>query len=579
MSVAKVLRLAEHRDKRSQRLALARTMFRADPARFALLEHFAEVGQLTGSDRVAAVWIDEYGPGLVHPYVVLDLLSDRPRRYFAVDPLQKAWDFGIPGAYDEAADVDIQRFSTFAIALGSDGSRAWFLVADSVTRRARLDPACRDRLMFLAGESSAVVLHRDLVTEPAGEAVPGFAGWHLLKDLEGHEDDEERGAVVGRRFEVGRLARMLVDEDLCVPEGRRVDLAERVRGTLADEPVEEPEERALLHAVLDAYQEGDLPALGSALIDAGYAAERVDHRFGALELYRCAYDIGAALGDAMITIEAARASGRVFRRRAQWPEADRWYGTALEIAERADVAEMVARSRSGLAIIQKERGDLTAARRGFEEALVAARRADDPDTTASIFHDLMGLEHAAGELPLAARHGWRAVNTYASETGRTRCMASFAAILKDLGDWDAAEDAYTVVSRTSDEHYYRVYAFDALAHMAALRGDEEAFERRASECDALGWEDGPLSAKAEILCYRGLSFRLLGRIGEARSWLERARAFAEEHGLNRVLIQAEEVLRELDGDMDVGSTPSACAPPEIRAGLRAMRDELLDIGA
>lgn len=575
MSVANVLKLAEHRDRRLHRLSLARTMVRPDRTRTALVDHLSEVADLTGSDRVAVVWIDEYGPGLVHPHVVLDLLSDRPRRYFSAEPLQKAWDFGIPGAHDETVDGGTDRSATFAVALGSDGARGWFVVADSVTRRLRLDEGRRERVMFLAGETSAIVLHRDL--DAAGDEEGGavFAGWRFLKDLEGHESDEARGEIVGRRFEVGRLTRGLVDEDLAMAEPRRAELAGRARDSLAAEPPEDEAERELLEALLDAYEAADLPALATAALALGESAERLDHVHGALELHRCAYDVASALSAPKLAVEAARAKGRIYRRRGAWEKADRWYGVALAIAEGAGLWELIARTRAGLAVIDRERGDMDAARDGLHHALEAAEAAKDADTTASIYQDLMVVEHMAGDLPIATRHGWRAVNTYASESGRTRCLVSFGTILKELGDWDAAEDAYTVVCRTSDELYYRMYASDALAHMAALRGDADAFDRRAAECDALGWEDGPSTAKAEIMLYRGISHALLGRRERARSWLERTIAFAGEHGFERVLGRAEEELAAVDDGREAREplTPKT-APPEVREGLRAMRSEI-----
>lgn len=577
MSVAKVLKLAEHRDRRSYRLALARTIHRADRSRLALVDHLGEIADLTGSDRVAVVWIDEYGPGLVHPHVVLDLLSDRPRRVFAVDPLQKAWDLGIPGAFDDA----LGEPATFAVALGSDGARGWFVVADSVTRRSPVGEEWRNRLMFLAGECSAVVLHRDLEVPEPEESGRAFAGWHFLQDLEGHEDDTFRSEVVGRRFEIGRLVRNLVEEDLCLGADRRDELAGRAARSMELESGETTGEEEALRDVLEAFATGDLEALARATISAGDAAERMDHVFGALELQKCAFEIGAALSDPDLTVRAARAQGRILRRRGLWEEADHWYGIALDIAERAEIWEMIARTRAGLGLIHKERGDYDGARSRFEHALEAARTAGDPDATASIHHDLMSLEWVVDRLPEAARHGWRAVNTYRSESGRVRCLAGFATILRELGDWDAAEDAYTVVAGTSDEVYYRVYAHDGLAYMAALRGDADLFDRRAAECDALGWEDGPRSAKAEILYYRGLSYRLLERGDEARAWLERARDFAEEHGFSRVLADARSALAESDasGEREHVLSQKTTAPPEIRDGLRAMRDEVLPMGA
>ena len=103
MSVAKVLRLDDYRDRRLHRLKLASALYSVDASRLEIFRHLVEVAELSAADRVATVWVDEYGPGLVHPYVVLDLLSDRPRGSFQVEPLHKAWEMGIPGAHDDGA--------------------------------------------------------------------------------------------------------------------------------------------------------------------------------------------------------------------------------------------------------------------------------------------------------------------------------------------------------------------------------------------------------------------------------------------------------------------------------------------
>jgi hypothetical protein len=73
--------------------------------------------------------------------------------------------------------------------------RAWFLVAESGAGRPLLESMARDRLMFLAGECAAVLLHRDLDAMVSGGdgAEGGFPGWPILKDLEGRESDEAEG--------------------------------------------------------------------------------------------------------------------------------------------------------------------------------------------------------------------------------------------------------------------------------------------------------------------------------------------------------------------------------------------------
>ena len=580
MSVAKVLKLAEHRDRRQYRLAMSRAMVHGDPSRSVLLEHLAEVADLTGSDRVAVVWIDEYGAGYVHPHVILDLLSDRPRRFFSPDPLQRAWDLGVPGALDDVVGSDRGRVATFAVALGSDGARGWFLVADSVTRRVHVDDERRDRLMFLAGESSAIVLHRDL--DAPEDASARFAGWRILKDLEGYESNARRSGVVGRRFEVGRLVVGLVEDDLVSPDERRFELADRARESIYRDGDVDEGEASLLGDVLHAYEVGDLPGLAAVSLEWGHAAERDDHAWGALELYRCAFEMATALGEPETAIEAARSSGRVLRRRGQWAEADHWYGLALAIAERAELWDLIARTRAGLAVIHKDRGDLSAARIGLESALEAAGSAKDADTTASIYQDLMNLEYVAGDLPVAARHGWRAVNTSATDAAKTRCLVGFAWILKELGDIDAAEDAYAVARETADDFYYRLYAYDGYAHMAALRGDPAAFDVRATECDQLGWDDGPATAKAEILYFRGVGHALLGRRDEARSWLGKAVAFAEHHAFEVVLENARAALSELPNEGFEARLAQQKQPPiprtaphDVRDGLRALRNEVV----
>jgi hypothetical protein len=122
-----------------------------------------------------------------------------------------------------------------------------------------------------------------------------------------------------------------------------------------------------------------------------------------------------------------------------------------------------------------------------------------------------------------------------------------------------------------------VYALDALGHICALRGDAEGFRSRSARCDALGWETGPTSAKAEILYYRGLSHLALGDFESGRAWMRRAVAFAEEQRFNRVLFKAEQALRTLAAAEEKSwraepATPAA--PRELREGLRAMRQEL-----
>jgi tetratricopeptide (TPR) repeat protein len=587
MSVAKVLRLDQYRDRRNHRLRLADALHRVEPLKHSIFSHLVEIADLSGADRVAAVWVDEYGSGLIHPHVVLDHLCDRPRRQFAPDPLHEAWELGIPSAYERRAPAgDSSAPRTLAVALGSDGTRAWFIVAESIFSRPPLEAEVRDRIMFLAGECAAVVLHRDLdaAARSVGAAPPtSFAGWPILEDLEGREGDEVASERIARRFIVARLVRMLVDDDLAVAPERMADQVRRARAEVArsDTGTLDHDEVARWARLLDALERGAHETLATEVVALGDLVESQGHTSGALELYRCGYAIGAAIGATAPATDAGRLTGRLLRREAKWDEARLWFEITQTIAAAAGLPDVAARALVGLGGIKKEMGNLPAAREAFGAALGMAEESGDRDTIALVHHGLLGVEHAAGNLTKGLEHGWVAVATYGDAEGRMRCLASLAGALADFGDREAAEDAWTVVAHSSTEKYYRIYAHDALAYLAALRGDGAGFEAQASECDALGWDTGLSSAKAEILYYRGLSYGALGRNHLAAEWLKKAIAFAEERQYNQVLFRAEQALSALRAPaMEVAATSSpSAAPRQVREGLRTMRQELVGAGA
>jgi tetratricopeptide (TPR) repeat protein len=233
----------------------------------------------------------------------------------------------------------------------------------------------------------------------------------------------------------------------------------------------------------------------------------------------------------------------------------------------------------GLALMKRDLGNIPAARAELEAALREAEGCGDRDSVAIVHHSFLGLEQIAGNVVRGLEHGWVAVATYESPEKRVECMAGLAAALMEYGDRDAAEDAWTLVAHNSPRVHYQIYAHDALGHLAALRGDLPAFERHTARCDALDWESAAPSAKAEILQHRGLSYQALGQTELAVEWLRRAVVFAQEHGFNRVLFEAEHALEAIESQRDrQESTPAPAAPAELREGLRAMRQELVGVG-
>ena len=558
---------------------MADSLHGADLHRQALLRHLAGAARACGGDRAAVVWVDEYGPGLVHTHVVLDYLFDQPRRAFPVEPLRKAWDAGVPGAFDQTSD----GASLLAVALGSDGTRAWFMVAESVTPRPALERSARERLMFLAGECSAVVLHRDLdrvTASPGSEGAPGFAGWSVLDDLKNREGEDLESRRITQRFAIARLVRMLLEDDLTLPGERLQEQCARARDEISQSAAG-IREAELWERTLRALERGDFERLAPVLLELAAEVEGQGHLSGALEIYRSTYDLAARFGAAFEAIEAARFMGRVLRRLSRWTECQEWYEVARGVAAASGQKDRVARALAGIAIVHRRRGNLPAAREGLLAALEPAEESGDRDTVGSIYHDLMSVEQSAGEHGAALRYGWLAVRTSRSEGAQVRGLAGLAGALADAGEYAAAEDAWRVVAKRAVDTYYRGYAYDGLAYARAVQGDGSEFDTWAARADRLNWQAGATDLHVEVLYHRGLACRALRRVEDARVWFERARAFAEEHAFHQIAFQSQDALDSLDSRTVESIVPDYrhAAPPELRLGLREMRMDMVGVGA
>jgi tetratricopeptide (TPR) repeat protein len=597
MPTSNVVRLDDLRVRREQRLHRCLALHRTDAERLKIMEHLAGVSRLLGSDRVAAVWIDEYGPGLVHPHVVLDLISDTPRRRFSADPLRMAWNDGVPGKLD-LPDVDRSgpipihdtARSLCAVALGSDGAKAWFLVADGLNTRLPLDRETSGALMFLAGECAGVLLHRDLPAGTRGRPRQRFAGWPVLRDIEGREEDEATNRRIGGRFLVARQLRALVDDDFAVDVGTLSQQLQAISRELTRVPREDPE-RGLWEDVLRELDRGDWRELAAATLALAGHVEGQGHTHGARELYGLAHVTAVTAGAPTEAAEGARLLGRLLRNRGEWDEAIRWYEGARAVAQVEGDRRLEAVVLDGLASAVRDRGNLPGARALLHEGLVAAQESGDDYALASVHDTLMIVEMLSGRLPHAVAHGWRAVNLH-REDERYNALVSLAGCFFGMGELGAAEDSYAIVLKRVARPDNQYVAVEMLAHLAALRGDRKQFDEWIERQNMSGWRElvSP-RVYAQTLQYRGLSWQALGDRAAARTWLERARDYAQEHAVNQVFFDSETSLAELES---TGATPAhasrdaAEAAPgdpgpapaelaEIRIGVGVLRRELAPV--
>jgi len=573
-----------------------------DRARAELVEYLARCAELVAAERAAVIWVDEYGEGLVHTHLVLDLGRDRPRRDFDVDPMRVAWTHGVPGLVEfgeVAGSISGVRLppgirSCALCTLGSDGTRAWFVAVDSCSPRMPLDPATAEDLMYVAGRIGGLVLHAELDgrggpggggpdggvlgERPAPPVMPiprrSFDGWTILRDIEDQRGPDAR-LPVGVRFAVYRAAFAYVDEEGVVPGGlldAQVESARRAvrefrekhgeQGSTAiaepvmgDVGVLEEMKRAEVpcwEKVLDLLDNVDAPdeerdrELAVALYEWGEAVDAQGHHLGAEAIYRVAYRVAGAVYDHAVSMKSARRIARALRRRSLWPEAEAWYGAAFRLAEVLGDRKERALALDGMCEIHRARGNLPRARELAEEVLAEGEALGDGTVLGLAYLALQRTEKAAGRVRSAIPLAWKAIEAYPTSREKVWGLMALANAFRMIGDLESAERTYRVVLTLADDWYYRVYAMDAFAFMAACRGDRAEYERRLAKVDEEPWKSsGRTYMIAEFLYYRGIAWAMLEDDAAARKWLERARHHCAEFGLNEYYFKVDRALEDL----------------------------------
>lgn len=598
MELSSIVHLGSYRSRKDSRLRRTLALHGHDAEKSLVLHQLWRALFLVGGDRAGVVWLDEYGPGVPHAFALLDLASDRPRRFFASAPFTSAWEGGVPGLLDlpdaeEIAGPDRKGIrSVCAVSLGSDGPRSWFMYVDSLTPRPALSPDLAGEVMFIAGECASILLHRDLDEKKATD-VPlpfsrarsdRFAGWPILEDLERLQGDEAANDRIANRFLVARVVRGLMDEDLVVDS---TSLAYQLKGVREELEFRGPteSERKVWDRVLGAIEILDLDGLLAATLDWGGVVEGMGHLGGAREIHGMAYDLAVALGASGPAVDAARFMGRVSRKLTRWDDAIRWYGVAKAVAEEAGNNAKLALVLAGMANAHRDRGNLPRARELLGQVMTLALDEGDRHAQAIAHHDLMTVEKLAGNLTAAVLHGWQAASLYESREGSLKAFFDLAGVLRESGEMSAAWDAYSVVAAQVESFDYRLLSLDGMAHIAALRGQEERYEALRARVEELNWREASPVAKAQVLLYRGLSCRALGRTSEARTWLGQALSFAERHNLSQLIFSAEAALGEISSST-VAPTAGDAFPSldsgtgvlEVRQGLQRMREAVAGAG-
>ena len=275
-----------------------------------------------------------------------------------------------------------------------------------------------------------------------------------------------------------------------------------------------------------------------------------------------------------IVVAANMQLGDCLRPLTQWEDASAAYMRAGCVAAIAGDIANVLRARISEAKVWIERGDFPRAQSLLDDTIRESAASDLPQVRAQALHDRSVVAIHRGEYQVAITMAYEALEGLTAPTARDRVLSDIATAFYELGMRTAARDAYLILAATAQEQYMRWLATINLMECASADGREPVFEKYRREV-----ADQPLPGRlaCHYFYYVGQGYRLFGKLGEARTALNRAIELAEQYRINEVLFRAEQSLESLrDGGVVIIASTPASAPPEvvedIARSIRGMRE-------
>ena len=162
-------------------------------------------------------------------------------------------------------------------------------------------------------------------------------------------------------------------------------------------------------------------------------------------------------------------------------------------------------------------------------------------------------------------HVFRAFQLYDDEDRRLRALHDIGMMLKALGDYSAANDAFEAVDRRGTSIESRANALIELMDSASIIGDRFSFERYGGSCDEIE-RLMPPNMLADLYGKRALGLARFGYVDDALHLCEDALAIAEQHGLNAEVFALEQLRETLPrAHTEAAGVPADTASPDWRA--------------
>ncbi len=263
--------------------------------------------------------------------------------------------------------------------------------------------------------------------------------------------------------------------------------------------------------------------------------------------------------------------GRVLRLLGRFREATDAYAWGGQVASRLGDRHSELLSRIGRAIVLQKTGNLPESERVLRQVRAEAKQSGDRDAEARACHDLAVALRHMNRGDEAAPLAFRAYQLYEQPIQRMRALSDTGEILKAMGHYGAAKDAFLSVMRSEPPAEIRLRTGVELLELSALLQDRVSFERWRRD---VGAHYHRLPAD-ELVAYElklGMGLASFEQEAEGKRHIERAMVLAEQSGQGQWVFRAEAALEEMQ-QRRTECVPRAApvAEPELRTTIESLR--------
>ncbi len=236
--------------------------------------------------------------------------------------------------------------------------------------------------------------------------------------------------------------------------------------------------------------------------------------------------------------------GRLLRNTSAFDEARTSYERAGGIALRLGDKHSELLSRIGRGIVARQVGNLPDSEHILRGVIAESQTSGDSDAEARASQDLAGTLYFSGRIPDATPFAFKAYELYDSLQNKARALSDTGAMLKALGHYNAARNAYSLVLSYDLRSDIRARTEVECLEVSALTRDRVSFERWRQSIAAKK-SSLPHDALLDFELQTGIGLSMFDEYDRAEDHILRAIALAEEMGMGERVFYAERRLAEV----------------------------------